>query len=403
MSSSISRLLLSALIQDVASCKPIAPGIFRPNTCLTTKYSFLHAPNSRERLNISREMCLYLMTYHQVMPSFLDFMLSYGRHQHAQDFHFSGLRHESRLAVADRGLKVPELGRSGRRIQLCYSFRSVEPSSRQVKWPWSVRQTAAYHSFDLESGQSTWIVVKGDQLMRDRLTLATKSSHLADLRSFRMRQDSMSSVFATHLIFCDWSAENWRWYINFLEEEVQAITRTTFDVTVSKPLDPVSAIAPFSNTLQGLFHIKQKSRTFTFGRKDTHPQQKRLPQFSATPAIPLGPPEPPERPPEPIEEKAEDGDTGFSFGDLQRIQFIEEQANEALFVLKTNRNVMTELRECYSSVMQSEDCPQDIKQHCKDRFARFESRIASTQHDLRMQHSRVETLLRLLADRKTLV
>jgi hypothetical protein len=348
-------------------------------------------------------MCLYLMSYHQVMPSFLDFMLSYGRHQHAKDFHFSGLRHESRLAIADRGLKVPELGRSGRRIQLCYSFRSVEPSSRQAKWPWSVRQTAAYHSFDLESGQATWIVVKGDQLMRDRLTSATKSSHLADLRSFRVLQDSMSSALATHLIFCDWSAENWRWYINFLEEEVQAITRTTVDVEVSKPLDPISAIAPFSNTLQGLFRIERKSRTFSFGRKKAHAQQKRLPPLSAVPAIPLGPHEPPERPPEPIEEKAEDGHEGFSFGDLQRIQFIEEQANEAVLVLKTNRNVMTELRDYYSWVIQSEDCPPDVKQHCRDRFARFESRIAGGQHDLRMQESRVETLLRLLADRKTLV
>lgn len=245
--------------------------------------------------------------------------------------------------------------------------------------------------------------MKGDQLMRDRLTSATKSSHLVDLRSFRMLQDSMSSALATHLIFCDWSAENWRWYINFLEEEVQAITRTTVDVGVSKPLDPVSAISPFSDTLQGIFHIKQKSRTFSFGRKNTHPTQERLPQLSATPAIPLGPPEPPERPPEPIEEKGKDGNAGFSFGDLQRIQFIEEQANEALLVLKTNRNVMSELKEYYSSVMQSEGCPQDIKEHCKDRFAHFESRIASAQHDLQMQQSRVETLLRLLADRKSLV
>lgn len=340
------------------------------------------------------------------MPSFLDFMLSYGRHQHAQDFHFSGLRHESRLPTTDRGLKVPELGRSGRRIQLCYSFRSVETSPRQVKWPWSIRQTATYHSFDLESGQSTWIVIKGDQQMKERLTSATKSANLAELRSFRTVQDSMSSALATHLIFCEWSAENWRWYTNFLEEEVQLITRTTVDVAVSKPVDAISAIAPFSDTLQDLFHIKQKSRTFSFGRKSTFPQQRAPPPLSTVPAIPLGPPgppEPPERPPEPIEEQGENGHEGFSFNDLQRIQFIEEQANETLLVLKTNRNVLAELNEYYCSVIRSKDCPQEIKQHCEDRFVRFETRIASVQHDLRMEQSRVETLLRLLADRKTLV
>jgi hypothetical protein len=337
------------------------------------------------------------------MPSFLDFVMSYGRHQHAQDFHFSGFRHESRLASADRGLEVPELGRSGRRIQLCYSLRSVEASSSQSKWPWSVRQTASYHSFDMENGRSTWIVIKGDPLMRERLTSATKSPHTADLRSFKTLPNSLNSALATHLIFCDWSAENWRWYINFLEEQVQDITRRTVDVAVSRPLDPISAIAPFSTSSQGLLPIQHKSRTFTFGRWNTSPQQKPLLPVSTVRVMPLGPPAPPQLPPETIEEKPQDGHEGFSFGDLQRIQFIEEQANEALLVLRTNTNVMTELKEYYHATMQSEDCPQEIQQHCKDRHAHFESRIASVQHDLRMQQSRVETLLRLLADRKTLV
>ena len=364
--------------------------------------SFLHAPNSRERLNISSEMFYSLMTYHQVMPSFLDFIFSFGRHQHAQDFHFGGFRHESCLNDAGRGLKVPELGRSGRKIQLCYSLRSVEPS-RHAQRPWSVRQTAAYHSFDLENGQSTWIVVKGDQLMKERLTSVTKSPHLADLRSFGTLQNTLLSALATHLVLCDWSAENWRWYINFLEEQVQATTRRTVDVAVSKPLDPVSAVSPFSESLQGFFPTTQRSRTFTFGRRNTFVQQKTPLPMSAVRNVPLGPREPPERPPEPIEEKGEDGHEGFSFGDLQRIQIIEEQANETLLVLRTNSNVLTELREYYGSFMQSNDCPQNIKQHCHDGFGRFESRIASIRHDLQMQQSRVETLLRLLADRKTLV
>jgi hypothetical protein len=348
-------------------------------------------------------MFLSVLSYHQVMPSFLDFMFSYGRQQHAQDFHFSGFRHESRLAVADRGLIVPELDRSGRRIQLCYSLRSVETSSSQPKWPWSVRQLALYHSFDLESGKSTWIVVKGDQLMKNRLMSATKSPNVKDLRCFGSLHDSFSSALATHLLYCDWSAENWRWYINFLEEQVQDITRRTVDVTVSKPVDPVKAIAPFSKSLKMLFHSNKKSRTFTFGRKNTHPQQITPIPLSTVQTVPVGPPAPPQRPPEPIDENSENDQEGFSFGDLQRIQFIEEKANETLLVLKTNANVLAELRDYYSSMMKSEDCPQDLRQQCKGSFARFESRVGSVQHDLLMQQSRLETLLRLLGDRKTLV
>jgi hypothetical protein len=337
------------------------------------------------------------------MPSFLDFVFSYGRQQHAQDFHFSGFRHESCLALADRRLKVPELDRSGRRIQLCYSFRSVETSSSQPKWPWSVRQLAIYHSFDLESGKSTWIMVKGDQLMKKRLTSASASPNVEELRCFGSLHDSFSSALATHILFCDWSAENWRWYINFLEEQVQDITRRTVDVTVSKPLDPIKAIAPFSKSIQTLFHGNRKSRTFTFGRKAPRSRQTTLIPMSTVQTTPVRPPAPPQRPPEPIDEKGEDDHDGFSFGDLQRIQFIEEKANEALLVLKTNTTVLTELRDYYNSAMQSEDWPQDLRQHCNGNFARFGSRVGSVQHDLQMQLSRLEALLRLLADRKTLV
>lgn len=365
--------------------------------------SFVDAPNSRERLNISQEMCLLLMTYHQVMPSFMDFMVSYGRHQYNQDFHFSGFRHESCLASSDRGLAIPELGRSGRRLQLCYNFRSVETSPRQVKWPWSIRQTAAYHCFDLENGQCSWIVVKGDQLIKNRVMSATTSPHLTDLRSFGSLQDSFSSALSTHLLLCDWSAENWRWYVNFLEEQVQRITRKTVDVAVSRPRDPIAALAPFSSTTQDPFYIKPRARTFTFTRKNSHPHRS-IPSANPAPHVaPPGPPEPPEQPPEPIEDMVEDDHEGFSFGDLQRIQFIEEQANETLLILKTNGSVLTELSEYYCSVMRSEDCPPELQEHSKDRFARFDSRIGSIQYDLRMEQARVEILLRLLADRKTLV
>ena len=88
---------------------------------------------------------------------------------------------------------------------------------------------------------------------------------------------------------------------------------------------------------------------------------------------------------------------------LQRIQYIEEKANEALLAVKTNINVLMELKDYYNSVMQSEDCPQDLRQHSKASYARFGTRVGSVQHDLRLQQSKLETLLRLLTNRKTLV
>src|SRR5436190_779183 len=199
---------------------------------------FICAPHSRERLSVTRKMLLSILTYHQVMPTFLDFIFSYGRQQYAQDFHFSGFRHETRMSEPERRLEIPELDRSGRDIQVCYSVRSVERSESQQDWPWSIRQTSVFHSFDFESGQATWIVVKGDQSMKNRIISATETQSTVEPNFFATHDQAFSSTFAAHSILCDWSGEDCRWYINFLEGSVQEITRRTVSVTVSKPSSP---------------------------------------------------------------------------------------------------------------------------------------------------------------------
>jgi hypothetical protein len=168
---------------------------------------------------------MYTFTYHQVMPAFADFLFPFGRQQYAQDFHFSGFCHTTRLAVGQRGLKLPEIGRSGRDIQMCYNLKSVEPSKSQPQWPWSVRHTAVYHSFDVESGNSFWVFVKGDQLMKKRIEAATRTDGSEALTSFSSLGACFASALAAHLVVFDWCRENWRWYINFLENGLQKSTR----------------------------------------------------------------------------------------------------------------------------------------------------------------------------------
>lgn len=64
---------------------------------------------------------------------------------------------------------------------------------------------------------------------------------------------------------------------------------------------------------------------------------------------------------------------------------------------------MEELRALYCSLAQAEDCPKEISTECKDQLARFQDELVSIQHDVQMQRTRVEALLRLLSDRRTLV
>lgn len=367
--------------------------------------SFVHAPHSRAKLRVTRKMLLSTLTYHQVMPSFLDFLFSYGEQHHAQDFHFTGFRHETRLSEAQRELSIPGLGRSGRNVQLCYNLRSVEYSpdpeaeaeADPEYWPWSIRGTATHHAFDFESGQSNWIIVKGNELMKKRIIEETSSGAGLAPKDYESLAGAFSSTLFTHLMLCNWACENWRWYINFLEQAVQKITRKTLSLTVSKaPSAPMPA-PQYARTATGDLVNKVLSQSAKMVRIEKH----------SVVASPQGPPQGPPPPPpvaaaNPIDSDLSQG-SEFSFEDLQRIEHIEEQANETLLVITLNSKVMTALGEHYHSIMDSKDCPVDLKTGCDVDFARFMSRLASISDELQIQKARVETLLRLLADRKALV
>lgn len=344
------------------------------------------------------------------MPAFLDFLFPFGRSQDVQDFLYSGFRHETRLSTMERDLRIPELDRSGRRLQLCYSLRSPSQTGASKKWQWSIQQTAIYHSFDVETGLSLWMLVKGDLQMkgdgqvRNRVVSATKSPDFPYLRSFGSRDDSFSAALGSHQLFADWAGENWRWYINFLEKKVQEITRKTLDVSVKTPLHPLSASGQAAPNAQGTLAGKQKSATWTIGRMLTFPKQPPpLPVLQPQQANKSGRPMPPVLPPSQIDEKAKQASEKFSFDDLQEIESVEEKTNEALLVLKTLLGVLSELKAYYDFVLNTPDCPSEIKANCKTALLRFGSALGMVEIDLRLQLSRVETLLRLLADRKTLV
>jgi hypothetical protein len=307
---------------------------------------FVHAPDSRSRLLITRKMMSSILTYHQVMPSFLDHLFCYGERVFDQDCHFSGLHFEPRLSETHADLCVPELNRSGRNIQVCYSLRSPEQARRQENWPWSIRGATFYHSFDVVSGLSNWIVVKGSESMKKRMMSELGPGNAVQQHSFGTLEEAFTYTLSSHLIPCSWADENWRWYIDYMEEAIQIITRRTLTVTVTEDSS--------NNTIS---------------------EKRQVP--------------PPDN---------------FSFTDLQEIQHIEEKSNAALLVLKLNAKVLATLSKTYESILQSEDCPRALQEEsCRREVSQFSAQISNLVNDLQIQESRVETLVRLLSDRKALV
>jgi hypothetical protein len=192
-------------------------------TLLETDHDrYLYGQHGRDKLKATRNSLAEIMTYHQVMPAYLDFMLVFGAQSDPKDLRFSGLREQVRLRAPSPGLSIPSLGRSGRHYQLCYNLKSAQfkkKSDENIKLDeWSIRQVAVYHQFDVELGTTLWIVTKGGEDLLDQYEQLIGPDGRAEDKQFDTPAKSLISSLSTHLLFCHWSTEDWRWYIRWQEE-----------------------------------------------------------------------------------------------------------------------------------------------------------------------------------------
>ena len=158
------------------------------------------------------------------MPEFLDFVFPFGDQDDPLDPYFSAFRQDIKLSVGS-GLGIPELGRSGQIVQMCYNLKSAEPVKNPPQWPWSIRQTAIYHSFDVITGKSVWIMIKGNDRISKRVKEETNRVGQRDINTFDSLESSFAASLAVQRILCDWAREKWRMHISFLEKSLEDKTR----------------------------------------------------------------------------------------------------------------------------------------------------------------------------------
>ena len=250
------------------------------------------------------------LTYLQAMPEFLDLLFPFGERAVAQDFYSGGFHQRTRLPKNTPSLRVPERAWSGYDYQLCYSLKSVEKSETQPDWPWSVRHCAIHHAFDVVNVRSTWVVVKGDQLIEKRILSATSGQGPPEFLSYGTIDRAFTAALATQLIMVDWSAENWRWYISFLEDKFDGLTKEAISldadvITYSMDMDDVLALRSRTNTeITNQTHKSQRSfpRTFRTSSQKTNTtlslsemQPSQTPQYRINPRSGKKQPLPPGR------------------------------------------------------------------------------------------------------------
>lgn len=285
----------------------------------------------------------HILTYHQVQPWFLDFLFAFGKQEVPQDFRFSSFR---RINHNSTTLAISQLGRSGQDYHICYNLKSVERTSTNPHMPWSLRQTVVYHSYDTLSGQAFWIILKGNDSLRNELEQSVQKRQSQGQDSYSTLSHSFAATIQIHLEICEWSMQGWRWYINDLESTLDQLTQhgVTFDVFGAK--DPLRSLLPGSGASQNLNY-----------------------------------------------------DKFFQFSNLQEAQHVEEKASKALLALKSNVSNIDALKAHYISVRSVQGNEWMRKPCLEDFYAKLDE-ISS---ELAMHQSALQALVRLVTDRKQLL
>lgn len=179
-------------------------------------------------INISAESVARLLTYHQISPTFLDFLDAYGIPSGInRELRFNGFKTETYLADPDPGAILPELGRSGRCYQISYSLKTAN-RNEGMKEPktglslWQLRQTAIHHQFDIGSGVQLWVFGDTHAALQKRIAdiVSSQQNHG---EKFNSVSNSFKSSLQVQMNLAKFSMEGWREYIQYLEETVEDV------------------------------------------------------------------------------------------------------------------------------------------------------------------------------------
>ncbi|KAK6824953.1 hypothetical protein PG987_012447 [Apiospora arundinis] len=192
----------------------------------------LYAVTSRTPLLLTPEMFGELMTYHQVMPSIVDFISLFGGQTQPNDMNFSGFKAQPIATRPVDGRVAPGLGRSDKQYQLCYNLKCVRlKSSHPTEFTfgvWSIRQAVIHHQFDVNNGNTLWLVVKGgtDLELQRRFKDLMGDDSPSECRSFGTPEQAFRSSLSAHLMYCLWAREDWRSHISWLERSVDRVSQS---------------------------------------------------------------------------------------------------------------------------------------------------------------------------------
>ncbi|RSL49750.1 hypothetical protein CEP54_012280 [Fusarium duplospermum] len=352
------------------------------------RFIFMKSGSSRSPLDCTREMMAYLFTHHQIMARFLDFTCTFRLRETPHSFtHF---RNEDYLGKQHYQPGLSGMGRSGIRIQHCFNVLGIERS--RDKKQWLLRQTAAYHSYDLVEGRALWVVLKGDNTMRDRLESATAGSAKKGDSSSHSADDSFTQTLTDHLLIAQWCGENWESYAESLEEEYRSIS----GVADHAPVDEMAKDIPTIKQQERINSLPNAPRRQQTGGTEKSPQSpsfvRRISMKVTTGFSAVTQEEPPSRRVQ--HHKLEDL---VQFGKLQSLSCFGKSLGEAISAIAQNRRVLAQIKVYYRELVTSEGFKRHMSKStlklCRQAVSEFVMKVGRLEDDLANYEGNLKTIL----------
>jgi hypothetical protein len=99
--------------------------------------------------------------------------------------------------------------------------------------------------------------------------------------------------------------------------------------------------------------------------------------------------------------RGRNGEYIFTPAHIQIVQHREDKTNEAIMVMEANTDVLTSLGDFYKRLIENKDF--ELKSGCREDVIAFTTQVDDMIYDSRMQIARAKVLVKITADRKSLV
>ncbi|KAH8893663.1 hypothetical protein GQ53DRAFT_805199 [Thozetella sp. PMI_491] len=356
----------------------------------------------------SSAMLKYLMTYQQVDVSFLDSIFAFGDQEEPLDAGLSLFQYDNAWSQETRLPTLETIGRSGQEWRFSILLRTAERTS-EAGWQWSMRQAALYHSFDVVTGKTLWISVKGNNLLEKRIKESTSDIVPAYTEPTDELLASLRAALDILVMLFTWCEENWRWCIRDIEDTIR-------DIMIKAKTAPIDKKPHFSRarpTTRSSGQISQPTGAGLISflcempekgfnalkptrwrrRQITHVEAAPKSQQTAQHARASG---------ARLEASEELVLEMFNYGDLQDLNVMGEKVEDAILIIKLNKALLVDTENFYLMLMDSTELPSDTVTVLHSAVPPFLKKTAAIVRRLETRQLQLESLYNKLNEGKTL-